>query len=87
MNIYGVDKVWEDILKNLVDKKTNTVNANDMIDIIRGMAESLNMAISAIENKQDKSDKPIIEHLESLHRYMGKIISRKLEVDNPEYFE
>lgn len=79
--------MWEDILKNLVDKKTNTVSADNMIDIIRGMAERLNMAISAIENKQDKSDKPIIEHLEMLHRYMEKIISRKLEVDNPEYIE
>ena len=77
--------MWRDILKELVDEETNTVNADDMIDIIRGMAERLNMGISAIENKKDKSDKSIIEHLENLHRYMEKIIARKLEVDNPEY--
>ena len=79
--------MWEDILKNLVDKKTNTVSADGMIEIIREMSERLNLAISAIENKKDRSDKPIIEHLENLHRYMEKIIARKLEVDNPEYVE
>ena len=48
-----------------------------MIDIIRGMAEAMKMAISFIENKQDKSEKPIIEHLESLEEYMGKILLQK----------
>ena len=33
--------MWRDILKELVDEETNTVNADDMIDIIRGMAERL----------------------------------------------